>query len=75
MSEPTVYAKIENGIVVAVNVVEWDFLVANPQRYGPSTLWIECFPDNSGRGYCSVGWIYDADADLFVAPISAPVEE
>lgn len=69
MSAPT-YAKIENGIVTAVNVVEWDYLVANPERYGDSNLWLECFQDNSGRGYCGVGWSYDAENDKFVPPVS-----
>lgn len=64
------YAKIENGIVTSVNVVEWDFLVANPDRYGDSDLWLEVFPDGSGRGYCGVGWTYDADTDTFSMPQS-----
>ena len=67
-SELTYYAKVENGIVTTVHVVEWDFLVANPERYGNPELWIQCFQDGSGRGYCSEGWLYDADADKFVAP-------
>jgi len=67
MSAPT-FAKVENGIVTDVRVVEWDFLVANPQRYGDSTLWVECFQDGSGRGYCGKGWSYDAANDVFVAP-------
>lgn len=71
MSAPT-FAKVESGIVTDLRVVEWDFLVANPDRYGDSSLWIECFQDGSGRGYCGVGWTYDAEADEFVPP---PVEE
>lgn len=70
MSAPT-YAKVENGIVTSVHVVTWEFLTANPERYGDPSLWIECFQDNSGRGYCGVGWTYDAETDQFVAP---PVE-
>lgn len=67
MSAPT-FAKVENGIVTDVRVVEWAFLVANPDRYGDSALWVECFQDGSGRGYCGVGWTYDAVLDEFVAP-------
>ena len=67
MSAPT-YAKVENGIVTSVHVVTYEFLVANPERYGPSELWLECFPDNSGRGYCGVGWTYDAVTDTFTPP-------
>lgn len=68
-SELTYYAKVEDGIVTSVHVVEWDFLVANPERYGNSELWIQCFQDGSGRGYCNVGWLYDAVNDVFVEPI------
>lgn len=71
MSAPT-YAKVENGVVTDLHVVTWDFLVANPDRYGDSSLWIECFQDGSGRGYCSIGWLYDAEADAFIEP---PTEE
>jgi hypothetical protein len=69
VSEPTTFAKVENGIVTDVRVVEWDFLVANPERYGDSALYVECFRDGSGRGYCGVGYTYDADVDEFVAPV------
>ena len=64
----TTYAKVENGVVTAVNVVEWDFLIANPERYGDSSLWVECFRDGSGRGYCGKGWLYDETNDVFVSP-------
>lgn len=66
MSEPTTYAKVENGIVTDVHVVTWEFLCDNPDRYGNSDLWIQCFQDNSGRGYCSKGWLYDANTDKFI---------
>lgn len=73
MSAPT-YAKVENGIVTQVNVVTWEFLTANPDRYGDSALWIECFQDNSGRGYCGKGWSYDPENDRFIAPTSKVTE-
>lgn len=66
----TYYAKIENGVVTSVHVVFWDFLITHPERYGDPQLWLEVFPDGSGRGYCAVGWQYDADNDEFVTPIS-----
>jgi len=68
MSAPT-FAKVENGFVTDVRVVTYEFLVANPDRYGDSELWVECFQDGSGRGYCGVGWLYDADLDEFVTPV------
>jgi len=68
IDERTYFAKIENGIVVSMRVVSWEFLVANPERYGDSSLWIEYYPDGSGRGWCAMGWSYDAVNDVFVAP-------
>jgi len=65
----THFAKVEGGIVTDVRVVAWDFLVANPERYGDSELWVECFQDGSGRGYCGIGWSYDAENDKFNPPI------
>ena len=67
--ERTYFAKVEDGVVTSVNVVEWDFLVANPERYGDPDLWLEVFPDGSGRGYCGVGWCYNADTDSFFVPV------
>jgi hypothetical protein len=71
----TYYAKVENGVVTRVHVVLWDFLVANPERYGDSDLWLEVFPDGSGRGYCGVGYTYDADTDTFTPPPPLPSTE
>lgn len=70
----TYYAKVENNTVTAVHVVTWDFLVANPDRYGDSNLWVQVFPDNSGRGYCATGDTYDAVNDVFVAPTIEELE-
>jgi hypothetical protein len=70
----TYFAKVENGVVTAVRVVAWDFLVANPDRYGDSSLWVETFHDNSQRGkYAGIGDTYDAVNDVFVSP--SPPEE
>jgi len=68
----TTYAKVENGIVTSVKVVTYEFLVANPERYGPSELWVKCFQDGSGRGYCGIGYTYDVDTDQFVTPQPFP---
>lgn len=68
MSQLTSFAKVENGVVTDVHVVTWEFLTSNPERYGDSSLWIECFQDNSGRGYCSKNWLYDQEQDKFVPP-------
>jgi hypothetical protein len=65
----TYFAKVEGGIVTDVRVVAWDFLCANPDRYGDSSLWVETFHDNSRRGkYAGIGDTYDAVNDVFVSP-------
>ena len=64
----TFYAKVEAGIVTDLHCVTYEFIVANPDRYGNPDLWIEAFYDNSGRGYCGIGWTYDAVTDKFIAP-------
>ncbi len=69
MSDQTTYAKVQNGIVTAVHVVTWEFLVENPERYGNPDLYLECFQDGSGRGYCAPGWLYDQQQDIFINPL------
>jgi hypothetical protein len=65
----TYFAKVVNGIVIDLHVVSYEFIVANPDRYGDATLWIETFADGSGRGYCGIGWTYDAGQDKFTSPV------
>jgi hypothetical protein len=71
----TYFAKVEDGIVTDVRVVQWSFLVANPERYGDSSLWVECFQDGSGRGYAGRGMVYDVELDKFVAPVVEVADE
>lgn len=70
----TYYAKVENGIVTDLHVVSYDFIVANPERYGDPLLWVETFPDGSGCGYCGIGWTYDAASNTFSAPTQVEVD-
>ena len=71
----TYFAKVENGIVTDVRVVAYDFIVANPERYGDASLWVETFHDNSQRGkYAGIGDRYDADLDEFVSPATEVAE-
>ena len=67
MSAPT-FAKVEAGLVTDLHVVTYEFLVANPERYGPSELWIECFQDGSSRGYAGIGYTYNPSTDTFTPP-------
>ena len=64
----TYFAKVENGIVTKVHVVSYDFIVANPDRYGDASLWKETFFDTVGKTYAGIGMTYDAELDQFISP-------
>ena len=68
MSEPTYYAKVENGLVTTVHVVSYEFIVANPDRYGDPTNWKQTFFDVEGVTYAGIGYTYDPDTDTFTPP-------
>lgn len=67
----TYFAKVENGIVTDLHVVSYEFIVANPDRYGDPSLWIETFADGSGPGYCGIGWTYDSATNTYSPPPEA----
>ena len=59
------WAKIENGIVVQVNVVEDDFIQANPDRY--TGQWVKTsYNGNIRKNYAGIGYTYDAVRDAFI---------
>jgi hypothetical protein len=69
------WAKVENGIVVQVNVVEDDFLKANPDRY--TGTWIKTSYNTAGnvhtlggtplnKNYAGIGYSWDGTG--FAAP-------
>jgi hypothetical protein len=75
------YAKIENGIVVQVNVVEEDFFKANPDRY--TGQWVQTSYNTKGgvhllggtplrKNYAGIGYTYDEARDAFIAPKPFP---
>ena len=69
MSETaTYYAQVIDDVVVTVHVVSYDYLVANPDRYGDPDNWLQVFTDGTGRGYPGIGWIYDSATDTFNPP-------
>jgi len=60
------YAKIENGIVTQVNVIDEEFFEANPERY--EGIWIQTSYNGNIRGkYAGIGDIYDPVDDVFRA--------
>ena len=81
------FAKVENGVVTQVIVVEQDVL--NTGLFGDPSLWkqtsyntrgnVHYGPDNQPDGgvalrgnYAGVGYTYDAEHDVFYAPSPFP---
>lgn len=71
------YAKIENGIVVQVNVIEEDYFNSNPDRY--TGLWVKTSYNTRGgihqlggtplrKNYAGIGYTYDEQRDAFIPP-------
>lgn len=61
------YAKIENGIVTQVNVVEEDFFNSNPDRY--TGQWIQTsYNNNIRKNFAGIGFKYDEERDAFIPP-------
>ena len=71
------YAKIENGIVVQVNVIDEEFFVNNPERY--TGTWKQTSYNTQGnihllggtplrKNFAGIGMIYDEAKDAFYAP-------
>lgn len=79
------FAKIEDGVVVTVNVVNnADILDKDGIERQELALpllgegqWVQCSYNGSIRGaYPGIGWTYDPDADEFVpAPVPEPESE
>ena len=68
------YAKIENGVVVQVNIVEEEYFNTNPDRY--TGQWVQTSYNTVGgvhrlggtplrKNYAGVGYIYDEELDAF----------
>ncbi len=69
------FAQIDaDGLVTRVDVVQREFLEANPDRY--QGTWVETFTDKANKTYAGVGFIYDAAAQDFICPTNPePIEE
>jgi hypothetical protein len=72
------FAKIEDGIVVQVNVVDEEYFAANREtRY--TGQWVQTSYNTQGgvhllggtpmrKNYAGIGYTYDADRDAFIPP-------
>ena len=75
------FAKVENGIVTQVIVIEQD--VVDTGLFGDPTLWVQTSYNTSGgvhsqgktplrKNYAGVGYTYDATRDAFIPPSPYP---
>ena len=77
------FARIENGIVQAVHLVDNAWLDSNDEQKSGSDFlntlfnikvdWVQTsYNGNIRKQYCGIGYSYKADADVFVAPQPFP---
>ena len=75
------FAKVENGIVTSVIVIEQDVL--NTGLWGDPSLWVQTSYNTYGgqhrlggtpmrKNYAGLGYIYDSERDAFYAPQPYP---
>lgn len=71
------FAKIEDGVVVTVNVINNTDItdedgIERPELALPllgEGQWVQCSYNGNFRGaYPGIGWTYDPDGDVFVSP-------
>jgi len=69
-TEEEIYAHVDaNGVVDRINVVTWDFLVANPERYGDPTEWERVSTEGTVKmNYPAIGYTLDKNLDAFIPP-------
>ena len=70
------FAKVENGVVTQVIVIEQDVL--NLGHWGDPALWVQTSYNTSGgqhpegrplrKNYAGIGFTYDAQRDAFIPP-------
>lgn len=74
------FAKVENGIVTQVLVIEQD--VIDTGLFGDPTLWVQTSYNTYGgqhpegrplrKNFAGIGFSYDAERDAFIAPQTFP---
>ena len=73
------HAKVINGIVTEVNVVDWETLNIEGHPWGDPSLWIQTSYNTIGgvhtqggtplrANYAGIGYTYDKENDVFYAP-------
>ena len=77
------FAKVINGIVTEVNVVDWETLNTAGHPWGDPSLWIQTSYNTSGgvhrlggtplrKNYAGIGYTYDSVRDAFIPPKPFP---
>lgn len=63
------YAKIENGSVIRLVLVEsYDFIVQNPERYGDASLYVLVNTEDPMSRFAVVGMGYNSETQTFFDP-------
>jgi hypothetical protein len=76
------FAKVENGIVTQVIVIDWETLNQEGHPWGDPSSWVQTsyntyggqHPENRPlrKNYAGVGYTYDSTRDAFIAPSPFP---
>jgi hypothetical protein len=77
------FAKVINGIVTEVNVVDWETLNIEGHPWGHPSLWVQTSYNTSGgvhrlggtplrKNYAGIGYTYDSVRDAFIPPKPFP---
>ncbi len=65
------FAKVENGVVTQVIVIEQDVLATG--HWGDPASWVQTsYNHRIRKQYAGIGFKYDANADVFIAPQPFP---
>ena len=72
------FAKVINGIVTEVNVVDWETLNQEGHPWGDPSLWVQTSYNTHGgqhpegrplrKNYAGIGYTYDSTRDAFIPP-------
>ena len=76
------FAKVIDGIVTEVNVVDWETLNQEDHPWGDPSLWIQTSYNTHGgqhpegrplrKNYAGINYSYDATRDAFIPPKPFP---
>jgi hypothetical protein len=77
------FAKVENGIVTQVIVIDWETLNTEGHPWGDPSLWVQTSYNTAGgihtqggaplrKNFAGIGFTYDKERDAFYSPKPFP---